>query len=158
MPQIIQYGLVIESLLNIFGASAFILFPHWCLSHVIQPPLGLSSLSGVSSVPDSAAILFQAYGLLVISLTFPLLACIPDSPSVGKSRALIFKTLGLGEIFLIGLLLLKAVDANQSGFTRKGLVLAAANLVPALSWRVWTLYIRPEWLNAVGESKKKKQY
>jgi len=154
MPQIIQYGLVIESFLNIFGASTFVLFPHWCLSHVIQPPPNLSS--GESFVPDTAAILFQAYGLLVIALTFPLLACIPDSPSVGKFRVLIFQTLGLGEIFLIGLLLLNTAEPTESGFTRKGLLLAAANLVPALSWRVWTLYFRPGWLNAAEENKKRK--
>ncbi|KUI69547.1 hypothetical protein VM1G_05262 [Cytospora mali] len=136
MTWVLQIGLAIESFLNIVGASTFLLFPDWCLSFAISNPAG--------DVPASAATLWQAYAVLVLALTYPLLACIPNAPGVFHKRKIIFQTLAAGEVGLIGLLLWHATKGeDESGFTQQALLLASVNLVPALTWHGVVAWLWP---------------
>lgn len=118
MTRTLQVGLSIESILNILGATTFLFFPEWCLCFAIPAQGG--------GVPASTATLWQ---------TYPLLSCIPNTPGVFYKRKLIFETLVSGEIGLIGLLLWHAAQSNEDGgFSTQALLLAAINLVPALTW------------------------
>jgi hypothetical protein len=150
MTWVIQLGLTIESFLNIFGASVFVVYPEWCLSYVISPS-PVNTMTGTTPVPASSSTLFQVYGLLVLSETLLLLLCIPESPGIRRTRVMVFQTLGLGEAFLIGLLIWKSFDAQNSGFTASGLIIAAINLLPAFGWRIWALYIMPDLLGEQEE-------
>ncbi|KAF2396330.1 hypothetical protein EJ06DRAFT_559905 [Trichodelitschia bisporula] len=109
MTKVIQRALAIEVAFKLSGATIFILFPEWCLSHT--------------------------FGLLVSALTLPLLLCIPESPNAAANRALTYKTLGVGEVALVALFLGKALKPKSSGFSTEGLMLSASTLVPLLAWR-----------------------
>ncbi|ROW01271.1 hypothetical protein VMCG_05857 [Cytospora schulzeri] len=136
MTWVIQVGLAIESFLNILGACTFLFFPDWCLSFAVSTPNG--------DVPASAATLWQTYAMLVLALTYPLLSCIPNTPGVFYKRKIIFETLAAGEIGLIGLLLWHAAKSDEeSGFSTHVLLLAAINLVPALTWHGVVAWLKP---------------
>jgi len=153
MTKIIGYALAFESFLNLFGAIPFLLYPEWCLSYVVNT-LAAHHVH-TSPVPPGSATLFQVYACLVIALTIPLLMCIPDVPGAAPKRVIMFQALGMGEAFLIALLLWKATDPDKSGYTQLSLVLSAMSLTPHLSWRAWTLLVRPDWFADGSETKKK---
>lgn len=145
MTWIFQVGLAIESGLNILGAGSFILYPEWCLSFVVS----------TKSVPLSAAILWQIYGILVLALTVPLLLCIPDSSSVFEKRRIVFQTLVAGEVGLLTLLLWHARNPQNSGITWAGLVISAGFLLPALIWHSFATWVNPALMRrAVPDAKK----
>lgn len=131
-----QVGLAIECFLNILGAGTFLLFPDWCLSFAIP--------AHAVDVPPSAATLWQTYAVLVLALTYPLLSCIPNTPGVFYKRKITFETLAAGEVGLIGLLLWHSTKGgDESGFAPQALLLAAVNLVPALTWHSVVAWLWP---------------
>lgn len=143
MTWIIQVGLAVESVLNILGAGTFLLFPDWCLS------FGVSG----GAVPASAATLWQVYAVLVLALTYPLLASIPNTPGVFHKRSIIFQTLAAGEIGLASLLLWHAARGEEeSGFAPRVLRLAAASLGPALAWHTGVVWLWPSLMRGSGHN------
>lgn len=145
-----RFALIAEAFFNISGAIVFLLCPEWCLSYVIQS-------SNTSTIPPSTATFLQIYSCLVLALSLPIIQCIPETPGVAARRAMIFWTLGAGELFIIGLLLWKAQDPEASGFTSRALIQAAGALVPYLIWRIWALWVDPELLGeGEGGLQKKK--
>jgi hypothetical protein len=146
MPKGIQYGIAIESAINIYAAVYFLIWPEYSLSSAVSPLSSLSTLAGVAAVPASTATLFQVYAVLVLSLTTGLLLCMQERPGVREARIILFQTLGLTEVLMVGLLLWKAMDAEKSGFKYDSLVQTTVSLVPVLVWRIWALYIMPDML------------
>lgn len=133
-----QVGLAAESFLNILGASLFLLYPDWCLAFAISPQAG--------EVLTTAAILLQTYAVMILTLTYPLLACIPSTPSpwVFQKRKLIYETFAAGEIGLIGLLLWHSTRREEeSGFAPHVLLLASISLVPTLAWHSAVVFLWP---------------
>ncbi|XXH04480.1 hypothetical protein Hte_010896 [Hypoxylon texense] len=148
MTRIFQIGLAIESFLNIVGAVPFVLYPDWCLSFAVAA----DPETGASSVPPSSAVLWQFYGVMVLALTVPLIQCIPDSEAVAEKRRIIFQTLIAGEVLLEAVLLWHAARPAQSGFTLTALLLSAVNLLPALSWHSFVVYINPGLMRSDDEA------
>ncbi|KAK7736552.1 hypothetical protein SLS53_006984 [Cytospora paraplurivora] len=140
-----QVGLAAESFLNILGASLFLLFPDWCLAFAISPQAG--------DVPTTAAILLQTYAVMILTLTYPLLACIPNSPSAFLKRKIIYETFAAGEIGLIGLLLWHSTKREQeSGFAPHVLLLAAVSLVPTLAWHLAVVWLWPSLMRGTEQN------
>ncbi|KAI1770437.1 hypothetical protein F4818DRAFT_262433 [Hypoxylon cercidicola] len=148
MTRIFQIGLAIESFLNIVGAVPFVLYPDWCLSFAVSA----DPKTGAPSVPPSSAVLWQFYGVLVLALTIPLIQCIPNSEAVAEKRRIIFQTLIAGEVFLEAVLLWHSTRPAQSGFTLTALLLSAVNLLPALSWHSFIVYVKPDWMQSINEA------
>ncbi|KAI0180635.1 hypothetical protein GGR52DRAFT_253648 [Hypoxylon sp. FL1284] len=148
MTRTFQIGLAIESFLNIIGAAQFVLYPDWCLSFAVArgPKLG------TAIVPPSAAVLWQVYGAMVLALTVPLIQCIPNSKAVAEKRRITFQTLIAGEIALESLLVWHATRPDQSGFTSTALWLSAVNLVPALTWHSFVVYVKPGMMQSTDEA------
>ncbi|KAI1402873.1 hypothetical protein F4819DRAFT_260616 [Hypoxylon fuscum] len=152
MTWVFQIGLAIEAMLNIVGAVPFILWPEWCLSFAVTN----TSNTGTPSVPPSSAVLWQVYGALVLALTVPLIQCIPDSQAVTEKRRIVFQTLIAGEVFLEALLLWHSIRPAESGFSLTALLLTAVNLLPALSWHSFVVYVKPDLMLTSTEASIKK--
>ncbi|KAI1763059.1 hypothetical protein GGR53DRAFT_498790 [Hypoxylon sp. FL1150] len=144
MTRVFQIGLAIESFLNIVGALLFILYPEWCLSFVVAADPETSS----TSVPSSSAVLWQFYGAMVLALTVPIIQCIPNSEAVAEKRRIVFQTLIAGEVLLEAVLLWHSTRSEQSGFTLTALLLAAVNLLPALAWHSFVVYVKPRLMQS----------
>ncbi|OTB07922.1 hypothetical protein M426DRAFT_8137 [Hypoxylon sp. CI-4A] len=155
MTRIFQIGLGVEAFLNVAGAIPFVLYPEWCLSFAVAA----DPKTGVSSVPPSAALLWQIYGALVLALSVPLIQCIPTSTAVAEKRRIVFQTLAAGEIFIEAVLLRHISQSEKSGFTLTSLILSSLFLLPALSWHTFAVYVKPGLLQSGDEiltkSKKK---
>ncbi|KAI4863929.1 hypothetical protein F4820DRAFT_352660 [Hypoxylon rubiginosum] len=149
MTRVFQIGLAIESLLNIAGAVPFVLYPDWCLSFAVA---AADPKTGAPSVPPSSAVLWQFYGALVLALTVPLVQCIPDSDAAAEKRRIVFQTLIAGEVLLEAVLLWHAARPEPSGFTLTALLLSAVNLLPALSWHSFVVYVKPGLMQSGGEA------
>ncbi|KAI1393273.1 uncharacterized protein F4822DRAFT_384138 [Hypoxylon trugodes] len=152
MPSIIQFGLVIEAILNIVGAIPFVLYPEWCLSFAVAT----NAETGTPTVPPSSALLWQVYGVLVLALTVPLILCTPDSKAASEKRHIIFTTLLAGEVFIEAILLWHISQPDKSGFTLTSLVLSSLFLLPALSWHAYVTYINPNLVNELSNKSVKK--
>ncbi|KAI6085529.1 hypothetical protein F4821DRAFT_240372 [Hypoxylon rubiginosum] len=148
MTRVFQIGLAIESFLNIVGAVPFVLYPEWCLSFAVAA----DPKTGAPSVPPSSAVLWQFYGVMVLALTVPIIQCIPNSNAAAEKRRIIFQTLIAGEVFLEAVLLWHSTRSQQSGFTLTALLLAAVNLLPALSWHSYVVYVKPDLMQSGGEA------
>ncbi|KAI1451150.1 hypothetical protein F5Y02DRAFT_18427 [Annulohypoxylon stygium] len=140
MTRVFQVGLAIEAFLNFAGAVPFVLYPEWCLSFAVADEY--------SDVPRSSSVLWQIYGVLVLSLTVPLISCIPDSEGVAEKRRIIFQTLIAGEVLIEAVLLQHISNPEMSGFTLTSLSLSAVFLLPALSWHIFATYIKPGLMNS----------
>lgn len=156
MTRIFQAGLVIEAFLNLVGCAAFMLSPSWCLSFVITS----AAPNKPNTVPASTAVLWQVYGGLVLALTVPILLVIPESHAVFEKRELIFKTLVAGEIILIGVLGWHGLGLSghdeEGGFSRVGLLISAAFLLPALTWHSFTVWVRPDLMRSERDERRVK--
>lgn len=141
MTRVFQIGLAIEAFLNIAGALTFVLYPEWCLSFAVAD-------DSTTGVPPSSAVLWQIYGVLVLALTVPIVLCIPNSEAVAEKRRVIFQTLIAGEVFIEAVLLWHITRPEKSGFTLNALVLSAVNLLPALSWHTFAIYIKPDLIQS----------
>ncbi|KAI1143715.1 hypothetical protein F5Y05DRAFT_3943 [Hypoxylon sp. FL0543] len=150
MTRVFQIGLAIEALLNIFGAVTFVLYPEWCLSFAVTD----DSTTDSPNVPPSSTVLWQIYGVLVLALTVPIILCIPDSEAVAEKRRIVFQTLITGEIFIEAVLLWHITQPEKSGFTLTALVFSAVNLLPALSWHTFAIYIKPGLIQSNNMSTK----
>lgn len=149
MTRIFQIGLLTEAFLNISGALLFILRPSWCLSF---------ALSSDNTVPESAAVLWQVYGGLVMALTLPILLVVPESPEQSRfvfgKRDIVFKTLAAGEVALLAILLWNAMKPEQkSGFSHAALLTSSVFLLPALAWHSFAIWVRPGLMYVGNESK-----
>ncbi|OTA95656.1 hypothetical protein M434DRAFT_184540 [Hypoxylon sp. CO27-5] len=140
MTRIFQIGLAIEAFLNITGALTFVLYPEWCLSFAVA--------DSTTGVPPSSAVLWQIYGVLVLALTVPIILCIPNSEAIAEKRRVVFQTLIAGEVFIEAVLLWHITQPEKSGFTLNALVLSAVNLLPALSWHTFAVYIKPDLIRS----------
>ncbi|KAI0887654.1 uncharacterized protein GGS22DRAFT_112534 [Annulohypoxylon maeteangense] len=144
MTRAFQFGLAVEAFLNIVGAVPFVLYPEWCLSFAVAN----RSATGAPDVPPSSAVLWQIYGVLVLSLTVPLVLCIPDSNAVADKRRIVFQTLIAGEVLIEAILLRHISQPEKSGFTLTSLLLSAFFLLPALFWHTFATYVKPDLMSS----------
>lgn len=146
MSTFMRYALITEAFFNITSSVVFLFRPEACLSYVIS----------TSSVPPSSATLLQISSCLVLALTVPIIQCIPEKPRVAEQRVLTYRTLAGGEVFIIGLLLWKALNSSASGFSSKTLLGAVGVLTPTLLLRFWVLSVNPKILGHGWEEVQKK--
>lgn len=136
MTRILKVGLVIESLLNVIGGVPCIMFPYEALSITMPNHAG--------DIPASAVQLLQGYAMLGLGLTYPLLTLIPNSPGVFYKRKIIFETFAVAELGLMVLMLwLSTKEEQEGGFTSRGLLFSAFQVVPTLAWHAAVVWLWP---------------
>ncbi|WVQ63780.1 uncharacterized protein L199_001934 [Kwoniella botswanensis] len=103
---------------------------------------------------NASSILFARLfgGIIIGGLTTGLLYGAAHIPS----RRAVYWTLGMGEVFLIPILALESTNP-QSALTRKTALASIGLLAPPLAWRVYLLYMRPEWIGRERAGKNERQ-
>ncbi|KAH6660825.1 hypothetical protein BKA67DRAFT_66721 [Truncatella angustata] len=152
MTRIFQIGLLTEAFLNISGSLVFLRYPLWCLSYMLPQ----STTGKTTTVPASAAVLWQIYAGLVLALTVPILMVVPESRAVYEKRDLVFKTLTAGEVALVGILGWHGLgfsEEQEGGFSRAGLLTTASLLLPALTWHSFAVWLRPDLMRPESSTK-----
>jgi hypothetical protein len=144
-----RYAYPIEGSLNIFGATAMLLYPSSLLSCLVASP---------SYNTPAAGALLQWIGALTVGLTPQLFLAWPNTRGALESRRMVYYTLGAGEVALVGLFLWQGFKDGrvEMGLSNKGLMVCAGNLIGPLIMRAYVLFWRPELLGRYREADGKK--
>lgn len=139
----IQAALALEAFLNMMATIPRILGPQGTLYLTVSSRARRLG----KRVPASTATLGQMAAAGVLTLTVPLILCVPrGGPTVAENRRLTYKTLAAGEASFITYLCYRMVARRPSGFTPVSMVRGVVCLVPRLSWHYYALYVKPELL------------
>ena len=154
MPSIIQAAFATEALLNLTAIVSLVGFPNEALSYCLASPLPSLELNGTT------IFLARGLGMLILSLTPQLLLAYPNGKACKEKRRLVYCTLGSGEVALIPLLLAEAYRAGDEskaagvwagGLSRSFCLMAAANLLPILAWRIFVFVFKPDWFGDTAD-------
>lgn len=141
-----RYAMALEAGLNVFGATAMLMYPLHTLSFMVTKP---------SESTAASAALVQWLGALTCGLAVPLLCALPNTRGAIESRRVVYYTLGAGEGCLVPLFLWQAYgNGTATGLTPKALMVCASVLFPTLVWRGTVLFGKPEWLGRYRDVKK----
>lgn len=147
-------ALILESLANIFGAGAMMLYPEPILNYLSTPASSYLSSLKLDS-PSVAAILLQWLAAIILGLTVPLLLCIPQVPRAIQSRYIVYVTLLAGEVALGGTILYQALyNGGKTGLTSTALFTCAGSILAFIPWRLFVLFGRPQWVGMARTEKK----
>lgn len=135
----IRLALVVESALNIFFSLYILLYPSHALYHLSYSPRYVNPLSSS---------LLHILAIMVWTITVPLLLAIPNTRQGIESRVPAYLTLGTSEVFLLGMLgwLGFVKGEGETGVSDRAVAILASNITGALAWRVFVLWVKPEWV------------
>ncbi|WWC91082.1 uncharacterized protein L201_006023 [Kwoniella dendrophila CBS 6074] len=142
---VVKRAFLIESFFNLLSFP-LITNTETVLYYLLRDP--------TSQINASSILFSRLFGGLVIG---GLTTCLIYGSKHIPSRRNVYWTLGMGEIFLIPILLLEALKSNQdknkalSTYTALGSI---SLLLPPLLWRVYILYIRPDLIGDENQIKK----
>jgi len=150
---LIRTAFLVEAIFNVIGATAMLLYPSWLLN-LVTP----TSILGTSSVDPTAVTLLQWLATLVIGLTPQLLLTLPNTPRTIACRPMVYITLLSGEACLVLVILWQALTKGEaeSGMTMKALMICAGQLALLVPWRLYVLFVRPNWFGSVVIADKQK--
>ena len=157
MPSIIQRALIIEACVNVLAAILLLFYPGQSLSYFLIKSVDPSEINSTTTL------LVRVIAIFVLVLTPQLLLATPSSSDLAAKRKLAYINLGVGEAWLIPLLLWEAFRATDTekllragGFSRRAALASAFNLWPPLLWRVWVWKMRPGWFEVDAQGSLKK--
>lgn len=141
---VVRRAMAIEALLNL-GTLPLLLYPKELLSYVVSRP---------TEITDTAAIMAQLFGAIVVGALTPLLLLgVPNTRSAIESRRTIYYALGAGEAILIPFFLLQA-SSGDVGLTSRACIGVVSCLVPPVLWRAYVFLQKPEWFGRYCDVKK----
>lgn len=137
--KVIWYALLLEVTFNIAGGTMVLFRPIPCLNRLVDSPVAITTASKC---------LMQWLGAMVYALTVPLLLCMRSTREGVDSRPTVYATLLAGETFLT-LTMLRQLHSGSGlgpkGLTRKALMTCCAVLAVPAAWRLYVLFVAPEW-------------
>lgn len=146
---IMRWALGLEVGANFVGGTWMIFFPQHFLSMLATTP---------PEINGAATTWTQVTGALVYALATPLALGVPNSRRGIESRAVTYWTLAAGEIGVVAVALFKAFTfGDKSGWSRNALLGVCSTLMPALAWRFYVLFGKPEWIGRYRETTRKTQ-
>ncbi|KAG9689473.1 hypothetical protein KCU95_g8009, partial [Aureobasidium melanogenum] len=144
---VMRFALGFETVANVVGGTWMVFFPQSFLGMLVNSP---------SDMTPTAVTWTQVTGALVYALAAPLVLAFPNSRRGIESRAPAYYTLGAGEVGVTAVTLYKAfADGGDSGWTKNALLGASSALLPALAWRLYVLFGKPEWIGRYREVSRK---
>ncbi|KAH0386761.1 hypothetical protein E4T50_13543 [Aureobasidium sp. EXF-12298] len=144
---VMRFALGFETMANVIGGTWMVFFPRSFLSMLVNSP---------SDMTPIAVTWTQVTGALVYALATPLVLAIPNTRRGIESRVPTYYTLSAGEVGVTAVTLYKAfVHGDDSGWSRNALLGASSVLLPALAWRFYVLFGKPEWIGRYREVSRK---
>ena len=157
MPSIIQGAFFLEALVNIPVIITLIFYPKL----ILLPALATNSISPALELNRTTTLLARCFGVIVLALSLGLLLAVPDSKDCVGKRKWVYWTVGLVEAGLIPLLLWEAFRTRGTedlgGFTQSAALLCAGFMAPVLTWRVFVLGWKDNWLRPESGREGKKR-
>jgi hypothetical protein len=142
----VRKAFLIEALLNA-GSFPLITHPRFCLSLLLNNP----------SQINASSVFFARFfgGLVVGALTPGLLYGYQNTRQGIESRKTVYMALGVGECFLIPLLIIEAMKGGgrDAALSVHAALSAIFLLAPPLMWRIYAMFIRPEMMGRYTEIK-----
>lgn len=146
-----RYALAVEAVVNLIAIAGMLLSPDTPVRWLSADP---SSQTASAEVVASG--LVQWFAALIITITVPILSCIPNTKRALESRPTVYVMLLGGELALMVVMLWQAsMQKNEDGMSVIALLLGAGFMVLCVLWRVWVLWMRPEWMGAYVEGGEK---
>jgi hypothetical protein len=148
MPSLIQAAFAIEAIIQVITAAAL----------VAIPATACNFLSGTNVetelIPAALLTVLQLLGIFLVAITIPIVLSIPDGPNSVERRRFTYYMLGGAEALLVPYFGLKLLQGD-SGLDPAVVTQIAGGMIPFLGFRMWALWIQPEMMGAVDESKKR---
>jgi len=117
-----------------------------------------SAAPGAAANPSPSTLtLVQVFGGFIVALTVPLVMAVPDGSHTAVVRKVTYYTLGVAELVLIPLLLVKSREGVSSGFAPEKLAVSAGVLMPFLLFRGYALFANPKLMQPENEGKAKEK-
>jgi hypothetical protein len=157
--KIIRYALIFETLANLFGIGFFLYFAERAPAFITAPRPANAMVARLMAhankpLPVSTFTVEMLVGF-ILTMTVPLVLCLPNTKRAVESRPTVYATLLAGEVVLIVQCALEATTA-RNGLHPARCWQVIANLAPFAVWRIWMLWGRPEWFGSYKEGTVKK--
>ncbi|OCK81936.1 hypothetical protein K432DRAFT_325292 [Lepidopterella palustris CBS 459.81] len=143
---VIRWALGIESAMNIVFGVYMMAAPDKFLNLMVSKPSDITPTSTAAT---------QQYAAVVFGMTVPMILGIPNTRRAIESRHSLYYMLGSAEVCIISLALYQAYGPGKgSGFSPDSLFSLITQLGPALLWRCFVLFKKPEWFGRYRENQK----
>jgi hypothetical protein len=143
---VIRKAFVLEAIANLFTIP-LITNTRFVLSFLLLHP---------SHINPSSILFARLFGGIIVGgLTSALLIGATNTRNGIESRRPTYVLLGLGEVCLLPILALEAAKGNgrDAAISVKVAVLSIGMLAPPLMWRLFVLFVKPEFLGRYTETK-----
>ncbi|KAG7137903.1 hypothetical protein HYQ46_008407 [Verticillium longisporum] len=146
----LRIALAAESAFNIFTATTMIITPRSALQGPLMPFDFPNGLSREQPSPEIASVT-QYLGAFVLATNVGLVLGLPNKPGAIEIRRTAYATFAALEITYIVIILWQLCVAGQSATGVSMEKALWAYLVPmsvACGLRLWTLFVRPDWMGS----------
>ncbi|KAI8939934.1 hypothetical protein NX059_003661 [Plenodomus lindquistii] len=142
---IIRGALAAESVLTV-GLGAYIMFMP---RHYLHVALGAAT----PQITQTAIQMTQQYGFTSVFFGAIEGLFVSNSRLSIETRPILYRTLLAFELGMVGLCTLQG-QTTEDGMAKSALMSNAAVFAAFAAWRVFTLWVKPEWFGRVLEGKK----
>ncbi|KAF2721630.1 hypothetical protein K431DRAFT_284776 [Polychaeton citri CBS 116435] len=143
-PSLLKNMLLFEAANNIPLAIALGLYPNFTLSFLLKP----------AQITPATETLGQLSSAFLFGMTVPLLLAYPDGPQAEPKRKLAYWALASSEVLALAYNLPYLLGGAESGWFPAALLTAQGLMSVFLSWRLFVLLAKPEWISPQGSLKK----
>lgn len=135
---IIRWAIILEGILNIPFAVACLLYPRTFLSKFFV---------NSSDATPAAASLIQLIGVSTFMISFWFCAAIPNTRSGLENRKPAYYAIASAEVMMISLWVWQGwvLGEERSGVSKQSLKMAMVNMVPLVTFRLFALFVMPQW-------------
>lgn len=145
---LIRYAFGVEAVLNIVSGTGMLMYPEQSLAFLVEDPITDINRFSIAQI--------QWIAMFVYCLTAPLLLGIPNTRTAIESRPIIYWTLFSGELFLISLFIHQANAGASMGIGSSTLYMMCGSLAPLALWRLFVLFVRPDFMGRYIDNEIKK--
>ncbi|ESZ99540.1 hypothetical protein SBOR_0105 [Sclerotinia borealis F-4128] len=145
LGNIIRVALAFESICTIGLGTYYIFFPRHYLLHT----MGAAAAQVTTTALQSA----QQFGAVHILGGATVALFIPNTKNAIESRQRLYFVILVFELLYVPLLVWQAF-MMEGGMLKKSLLVGAAQFVPFVVWRIFTLGWKPEWFGRYQEGRK----
>lgn len=141
-----RYALLFEAFLNLASVVPMLIDPEHILTWLFDSP---------DQITPAACALTQWCGCIVAGLTVPLLLSFPNGPDAPVIRRNTYTTYAAVET-AIGSLVTMQYFKGGSGLKKEALYTSMTTMAALVAFRIYVLYVKPEYINGQVASEEKK--
>jgi hypothetical protein len=157
--KIIRYALIFEALANIVGIVGILYYADQANAFMAAPKPAnamMARLLAHANKPDPVSTLTVDILVgFVLTLTVPILLCLPNTKRAIESRPTVYALLLAGEVVLTAQFVMEALT-GRNGLNPKSCWMVVSNMLGFMLFRVFVFVVKPEWFGSYKEAAIKK--